>query len=146
MSNQTKIFVLHMKELVYTAIFLALAIILAVLLFSMFGRNDKRTAETDTQLYSPGVYHRSLELAGNDIELQVVVDKDQIKDISFVNLEDSVAVMYPLLSPSLDELRDQIVEKQSLSDLSFDAESQYTSSLLLNAIKQTLEECRVKEN
>ena len=53
--------------------------------------------------------------------------------------------MYPLLSPSLDELRDQIVDKQSLSDLSFDAESQYTSSLLLNAISQTLDECRVKE-
>ena len=145
MSNQTKILVLHMKELVYTAIFLALAIILGILLFSMFGRGNKQTAETISQLYAPGVYHRSLELAGNEIELQVVVDKDQIKDISFVNLEDSVAVMYPLLSPSLEELRDQIVEKQSLTDLSFDAESQYTSSLLLNAIRQTLEECPVKE-
>ena len=109
MSNQTKILVLHMKELVYTAIFLALAIILGILLFSMFGKDNKQTTETGTQLYAPGVYHRSLELAGNDIELQVVVDK------------------------------------QSLSDLSFDAESQYTSSLLLNAISQTLDECRVKE-
>ena len=65
--------------------------------------------------------------------------------VFYVTFEDSVAVMCPLLSRSLEEVGDQIVEKQSLTDLSFDAESQYTSSLLLNAIRQTLEECTVKE-
>lgn len=33
MSSKTKIVVLHMKEVVYTGIFVALAIVLAVLLF-----------------------------------------------------------------------------------------------------------------
>lgn len=35
MSSKTKIVVLHMKEVIYTAIFLVLAILLLVLLFTM---------------------------------------------------------------------------------------------------------------
>ena len=37
MSAKTKIVVLHMKEVVYTVIFLVLALLLGVLLFLMFG-------------------------------------------------------------------------------------------------------------
>ena len=37
MSSKTRIIVLHMKEIIYTAVFLALAVVLAVVLFFMFG-------------------------------------------------------------------------------------------------------------
>ena len=37
MSSKTRIIVLHMKEIIYTAVFLALAVILAVIIFFMFG-------------------------------------------------------------------------------------------------------------
>ena len=37
MSSKTKIIVLHMKEVIYTCIFLLLLIILGVLVFFMFG-------------------------------------------------------------------------------------------------------------
>lgn len=37
MSSKTRIIVLHMKEIIYTAVFLALAVVLAVILFFMFG-------------------------------------------------------------------------------------------------------------
>lgn len=33
MSSKTRIIVLHMKEIIYTAVFLALAVVLAVVLF-----------------------------------------------------------------------------------------------------------------
>ena len=36
MSSRTKIVVLHMKEIIYTAIFAALGILLIILLFIMF--------------------------------------------------------------------------------------------------------------
>lgn len=36
MSSKTKIVVLHMKELIYTAVFILLAIVLVLLLISMF--------------------------------------------------------------------------------------------------------------
>ena len=42
MSSKTKIVVLHMKEVIYTGIFVVFAIVLAVLLFMMFGKGRKR--------------------------------------------------------------------------------------------------------
>ena len=42
MSAKTKIIVLHMKEVIYTGIFLLLAVILAIVLFFMFGPGQKK--------------------------------------------------------------------------------------------------------
>ena len=68
----------------------------------------------------------------------VTVDKNQIKDVSLVNLEDSVAVMYPLMEPTIEHLREQILDQQSLDGITCEAENQYTSAVLLNAIEQAL--------
>ena len=45
MSSKTKIFVFHMKELIYTGIFLLLGIVLILLLVSMFAQKPN-TNET----------------------------------------------------------------------------------------------------
>ena len=47
MGSRTKIVVLHMKEIIYTAVFAALAIVLIILLVIMF-RPDGRTDPADT--------------------------------------------------------------------------------------------------
>lgn len=44
MSSKTKIVVLHMKEVVYTAIFLALAVFMLILVFTMFHKKDQDDA------------------------------------------------------------------------------------------------------
>ena len=56
MSSKTRIIVLHMKEINYTAVFLALAVVLAVVLFFMFGpgKNASHTA-SEKSLYKSGV-------------------------------------------------------------------------------------------
>ena len=68
MSSKTKIVVLHMKEVIYTAIFLVLAILLLVLLFTMFGTQKKSGDTTGDNasevLYVPGVYTSTIELNG----------------------------------------------------------------------------------
>ena len=45
MSSKTKIIVLHMKEVVYTTVFLALAILLLVVFLIMFGSGKKESAK-----------------------------------------------------------------------------------------------------
>ena len=45
MSAKTKIIVLHMKEVIYTGIFLLLAVILAIVLFFMFGSGQKKVPQ-----------------------------------------------------------------------------------------------------
>ena len=47
MSSKTKIVVLHMKEIIYTAIFAVLVIILALLLLFMFSPEKKKISSTN---------------------------------------------------------------------------------------------------
>ena len=61
MSAKTKIIVLHMKEVIDTGIFLLLAVILAIVLFFMFGSGQKKSASADAKsLYKPGIYTSSI--------------------------------------------------------------------------------------
>ena len=48
MHSKTKIVVLHMKELIYTGIFVLLGILFIVLLVMMFVPDKKQTQETTT--------------------------------------------------------------------------------------------------
>ena len=48
MSSKTKIVVLHLKELIYTGIFVVLGILFIILLFIMF-RSDKDAAPAEQQ-------------------------------------------------------------------------------------------------
>ena len=125
-----------MKELVYTAIFLVLGVILVVLLVTMFGTGKKESPTAESAAYIPGIYTSSIEFQNRSVDVQVIVDKNRIKDISLVNLEDSVAVMYPLMEPTIKHLCDQILEQQSLDGVTYEAENQYTSAVLLHAIDQ----------
>lgn len=49
MSSRTKIVVLHMKEIIYTAIFAALAILLIILPVIMF-KTDKKETDIKTKI------------------------------------------------------------------------------------------------
>ena len=146
MSSKTKIVVLHLKELVYTAIFAILGILLIILLVFMFlpDKKDKDTKETMT--YTAGVYTSSIQLNDNAIDVEVVVDESHINSISLVNLDETTAAMYPLMQPALDSLSQQIYEKQSLEDLSYEHDNQYTSMVLLNAIESALEKAAAAED
>ena len=145
MSAKTKIVVLHMKELVYTAIFLVLGVILVVLLITMFGTGKKETPTAESAAYIPGIYTSSIDFQNHSVDVEVIVDKNRIKDVSLVNLEDSVAVMYPLMEPTIEHLRDQILEQQSLDGITYEAENQYTSAVLINAVDQALKKAAPSE-
>ena len=139
MSSKTKIVVLRMKEIIYTAIFIGLAIFLILLFFFMF-RSEKEapapTAESvPPAVYAPGVYSASLSLGRQNVNVEVAVSPDRISAVTLVPLSDSVAAMYPLIQPSMDALSAQILESQSLEGLEYPAGSQYTSMALMNAIK-----------
>lgn len=144
MSSKTKIVVLRMKEIIYTAIFLGLGILLVLLLFIMFRPKKDAPASSDQVRYIPGVYATSLMLGSQEINVEVAVDSDRISSISMVPLSDSVATMYPLVQPSLKNLTEQILESQSLENLSYTQESRYTSQVLIGAIEKALKKAAVK--
>ena len=109
MSSKTKIVVLRMKEIIYTAIFIGLGIILVTLLFIMFRpeKEPQPVSSHQTQAaqasYTPGLYRASLSLGNQNVDLEVAVDADHINSISLLPLSDSVETMYPLMAPALEQ-------------------------------------------
>lgn len=87
---------------------------------------------------SPGVYTASLILNNHYADIEVTLNTDQIDSIRLVNLGDSVTTAFPLVEPSLDELSEQICQKQSLDGITCSRENKYTSELLFQAIKNSL--------
>ena len=150
MSSKTKIVVLHMKEVVYTAVFLALAIFMLILVFTMFHKKDPDDAgaasdTAGTAVYVPGVYTSSIQLNENSFDVQVTVDADHINSIELVNLSETATVMYPLMEPTLDEIAQQIYTTQSTENITYSDDNKYTSMLLLDAIEDALGKARVEE-
>lgn len=156
MSSKTKIVVLHMKELLYTGLFAVLGILLIILLFFMFSPDKEENPsesnpETETSqetdsltaaCYIPGVYSTELLLSNQTIRIEVIVDAQEVTSLQLAELSETVETMYPLLQPTFDSLTAQILEKQSLDDISYDQDSRYTSLVLLEAISKALEKAQ----
>lgn len=146
MSSKTKIIVLRMKELIYTAIFVALGILLIILLVYMFAPKNRDKGSADTEdLYVPGVYTSSIMLNGSAIDVAVTVEKDSIASIQMVNVSETVETMYPLMEPALENIAEQICSSQSLDNITYPEENQYTSIVILDAVSRALEKARVTE-
>lgn len=140
MSSKTKIVVLRMKEIIYTAIFIGLGIFLICLFLIMF-RSKKEAAPTrvDTAVYTPGVYTSSLKLGSEQVNVQVTVDSDRIRNVCIVPLSESITTMYPLMQPAMDDLAKQITASQSLDNLSYPSETRYTSEALIQSVEKALD-------
>ncbi|MBR6526314.1 MAG: hypothetical protein IKT45_00015 [Lachnospiraceae bacterium] len=165
MSAKTKIVVLKMKELIYTAVFVGLAILLIAIGWAMFqgsdDTDDKNTntvsqttnsssserdtnASADPQQYIPGIYTASLPLSGQSLDVEVIVDSAQIKSVRLVNLQESVAAMYPLIEPTMSSLQTQILSSQSVDSITFEDSSKYTAYVLVQAVQTALEKASVQ--
>lgn len=166
MSSNTKIVVLRSKELVYALVLLVVSVLIIMVAVSLFmpaGDNtstpsappqnaeetpsDIESGTTDsTALYVPGVYSSTLQLGNANVELQITVDKDHINSINMTNIDESVATLYPLMNPTLEELSTAILANQSIENISYADENRYTSMLLMQAISDTLDKARISEN
>ena len=142
MSSKTKIVVLHTKEVIYTGIFVVLAVVLAVLLFLMFGKNKNADPASADAIYHAGVYTSPITLNDNTFDVEVKVDENHINSISLVNLSETTTAMYPLVEPALDALSDQIYTSQSTENITYSEENKYASMLLLEAIDNALDKAR----
>lgn len=159
MSAKTKIVVLHMKELIYTGVFAALGILLVIMLIIMFMPKEKEDTPEDSEIppqtedpdvtstassatYIPGIYTTELVLGGQTIDVEVIVSQEAISSIRLVNLSESVTTMYPLLEPALESICNQIYETQSLENITYTSDSKYTSLVLIEAIRNSLEKAR----
>ena len=145
MSAKTKIVVLHMKEVVYTAIFAGLGILLTILLLFMFVPDKKSDESVETMSYVAGVYSSSIMCGNRAVDVQVIVDENKIDSISLVNLDETVTTMYPLMEPAMESIREQVLKKQSTEGVTYNSDQQYTAMMLLNAIEQALSKAEITD-
>ena len=152
MSANTKIIVLKSKELIFTGIFLLLGALLLLLLFYMFSGNkhsDNDSSASSESIsedatsamvhYSPGVYSSTLNLGGTNLHMIVTVEEDKISNVYIDTRDETITVMYPLLAPCLDEINANLPFVNSIDDITFSGDNQYTTLLLVDAIKSTVE-------
>lgn len=143
--SKTKIVILQMKEIVYTAIFVGLGILLLVLLFFMFWPSGKSASKSDVSkktdaIYEAGIYNEELTIGENKVEIQVTLDEDRVKSVMVVNNDDEVSAMYPLMKPSVKNISKQLAAGVSIDEVVLSDESQYTEKLILNKVKAVMNE------
>ena len=143
MSSKTKIVVFKAKELIYTGIFILLGILLILLLIFMFAPSKESTEKSEqTSGHIEGVYSSPLTLGDSELELQVTVKNGKPQSAALKHLDKTVKTMYPLVEPSLKEINKQLPKVESIDDIKFDDQSQYTNTILKQAIKNALKKAQ----
>lgn len=141
MSAKTKIVVLHMREVIYTAIFVALGIFLVLLFIYMFlpdDASDEQILSETAPTFMAGVYTSSVDAGNQALQIEVIVDKEHINSIRLINLDETADVSNPLLETTLNGLAEQILGNQSLENVTCSDTSRYTAQILYNAISQAI--------
>lgn len=151
--SKTKIVVLRMKEVVYTAVFVGLGILLLIVLFFMFGRqnspksestqsnisNESSTYKNDA-VYRAGIYESQFVIGENTINLEVALDEEQVKSVKVKNLDESVETMYPLMKSAVKDVSKQLSSGVSIDEVVLSKNSMYTEKPVLDAVKTVLDE------
>ena len=142
MQSDTRIFIFRLRQLLTVFIVLIILILAAVIAVTRLDLSKKDVQTSPASAYTAGVYTSSITLNNQSVDIQVVVDKDHIKSASIVNLDESVAAMYPLLTTSMDAISAQLAAGVSIDDIRYESSSRYTSQVLLSAIAQAIDKAR----
>lgn len=142
---KTRIVILRMREVIYTAIFVGLGILLLIILFFMFwpgkdrGSQDTASKSQEKQ-YQAGVYTKELSMGDATVNLQVTLDEDHVKSVRIAPLDESVTTMYPLIEPAVETISEQLQAGKEVAEISLGEESQYTEQVILNAVQEIIDE------
>lgn len=143
--SKTKIVIIQLKEIIYTAIFAGLGILLILLLIFMFLPDKKKDPDVqESAKYTAGVWTSELTIGETSLNIEIVVDESHINSVSITNLNETVTTMYPLLKPSLDDIESQLCSTGDIDSVKLSENSKYTQTLLLDAVKATLEKAEKK--
>lgn len=92
--------------------------------------------------YIPGIYTTELILGSETVNVEVIVNDHAITSVSLADPSETLTTMYPLLEPAMESLNDQLCEMQDPEQITYSAETRYTSLVLLEAVKASLEKAK----
>ncbi len=136
--GSTKFVVVKAKELVKTAVFAVLGVIIIVGLITFFLNMGK---DEDTGIYRDGTYYGEMNVGQETAEIAVTVEDGEIAAIFMEDPGEAVAAFYPLLETAAEEVGREVVATQSLT-IEVDPENAHSAQLVLNAIAEGLEQAK----
>ena len=94
--------------------------------------------------YIPGIYTTELLLGNETVNVEVIVSDHAITSVNLADPSETLTTMYPLLESTMESLNDQLCEMQDPEQVTYSAETRYTSLVLLEAVKASLEKAKPK--
>ncbi len=141
----TKIVVVHIKEILKSALFAVLGIALIIMLILFFIPKSKpEQASSAASLYVAGKYTSEIMLQKNPVNVEVTVSENEILSIKLKNLAEEQQVFYPLIQPTMELLAAEIISNQAVP-IELSTENVVTERVLLNAIKLALAQAEIPE-
>lgn len=145
----TRIVVLQLRKVIYTAIFVGFAILALIFLIVMLstdkngkGRESASVSNQDEHEYEAGVYTKEIQIGDATVNIQLSLDEDNVKSVELVNLDESVETMYPLMQPTVEKISEQLASGRSMEEIVISEESQYTEKIIVESVSQMMEEHR----
>ncbi|MBR4113348.1 MAG: hypothetical protein IKK54_01645 [Anaerotignum sp.] len=133
--GNTKFVVVKARELVKTAVFAILGVIIIVGLITFFLHMGD---DENTGMYRDGTYYGEMKTGGEITEIAVKVKDGRIAEISMDEPAEAVAVFYPLLETAVEEVGREVVATQSLT-VEVSPENAYSAQLILEAVAECLQ-------
>jgi len=141
--GSTKIFVIQLREVFKSAIYVIIGIALLILLAYFFiPKTTDNAPEPSVQassdvLYAPGIYAIELILANAQVSLEVEVTENEIIAVRFSEPDERQQALYPLLYPAMRHLSNEVIRTQS-SEIAVTSDYEFTNRVLLDAIRVAL--------
>ncbi len=136
--SSTKFVVVKAKELVKTAIFAVLGVVILVGLITFFLHLGE---DEDSGRYRDGTYYGEMAVGEETAEVAVTVTDGRITDIAMEESTEAVAAFYPLLETAVEEVGREVVATQSLT-VEVSAQNVHSAQLILNAVAEGLEQAK----
>lgn len=134
----TKFVVVKMKELVKTAVFAVLGvIILAGLIYFFLHLGD----DGGEGAYRDGTYYADMALGSETAALAVTVEDGKIAGVTLCEQSEAVAAFYPLLETAVEEVGREVTKNQSM-EIEVSPQNAHSSQLVLNAVAEGLEKAK----
>ena len=124
-----------MRELLKTAVFAVLGVIILVGLITFFLRMG---AGEETGQYRDGTYEAAVQLGTEQAVVSVEINDGKIAQVTMQEMAESVAVMYPMVESTMDEIAAQVIQNQSAQQVDVSSQQTYSAQVLLDAVAQCL--------
>ena len=133
--QHTKFVVVKMRELLKTAVFAVLGVIILVGLITFFLRMG---AGEETGQYRDGTYEAAVQLGTEQAVVSVEINDGKIAQVTMQEMAECVAVMYPMVESTMDEIAAQVIQNQSAQQVDVSSQQTYSAQVLLDAVAQCL--------